>query len=52
VCVHAWLQGLYDSIKDASSLGVPMYITETGLADARDLHRDAFIRSHYGMVGM
>jgi len=44
------LQGLYESIKDASNLGVPMYITETGLADAQDLHREHFIRSHYDVV--
>mmetsp|Transcript_541 Transcript_541/g.1451 ORF Transcript_541/g.1451 Transcript_541/m.1451 type:complete len:542 (-) Transcript_541:1396-3021(-) len=43
-------QGLYDSIKDASVLGVPMYITETGLADAKDRHRAWFIRTHYGML--
>eukprot|EP00967_Tisochrysis_lutea_P122417 scaffold202571_cov16-Tisochrysis_lutea.AAC.1 len=44
------VQGLYDSIKDASALGVPIYITETGLADAKDQHREHFIRSHYSMV--
>ncbi|KAF5828616.1 glycoside hydrolase superfamily [Dunaliella salina] len=43
-------QGLYDSIRDASALGVPMYITETGLADAKDQHREHFIRSHYSMI--
>ena len=43
-------RGLFDSIVEASSLGKPMYITETGLADKQDMHRAWFIKSHYQQV--
>ncbi|GFH24394.1 uncharacterized protein HaLaN_22183, partial [Haematococcus lacustris] len=40
-------KGLYDSIKDASALGLPMFITEHGLADERDQHRAFTIRANH-----
>jgi len=39
-------QGLYDSIRDASALKVPVYITETGLADIEGKNRRALIQGH------
>ncbi len=43
-------QGLYDSIKDASVLGVPIYITETGLADKDGKNRRYMIEGHCGAI--
>lgn len=43
-------QGLYDAIVEASDLGVPLFITETGVADKTDRFRGTFIRSHYNAV--
>ncbi|KAL6746681.1 glycoside hydrolase superfamily [Haematococcus lacustris] len=43
-------QGLYDSIKDASALGLPMFITEHGLADERDQHRAFTIRANHAAL--
>lgn len=48
-CVHT--QGLYDSIKDASVLKLPIYITEIGLADKEDKYRGQYIKDLYAMVG-
>lgn len=39
-------QGMYDSIKDASVLKVPIYITETGSADKEGRHRKYMIDGH------
>jgi beta-glucosidase len=39
-------EGLYDSIMQASSLDVPIYITENGIADARDTMRPRYIVDH------
>ncbi len=58
VCVHVfasacecvYTQGLYDSIKDASVLKVPIYITEIGLADKADKNRGKYIQDIYAMV--
>eukprot|EP00195_Chlamydomonas_chlamydogama_P008762 CAMPEP_0202896722 /NCGR_PEP_ID=MMETSP1392-20130828/5659_1 /ASSEMBLY_ACC=CAM_ASM_000868 /TAXON_ID=225041 /ORGANISM="Chlamydomonas chlamydogama, Strain SAG 11-48b" /LENGTH=537 /DNA_ID=CAMNT_0049582169 /DNA_START=105 /DNA_END=1718 /DNA_ORIENTATION=+ len=43
-------QGLYNAVADASILGRPIYITETGLADKHSRHRNYFINSHLPMV--
>ena len=43
-------QGLYESIRDASSLQRPIYITETGCADRTGRYRRQLIESHCGMV--
>ncbi|KAG1665106.1 hypothetical protein FOA52_007797 [Chlamydomonas sp. UWO 241] len=39
-------QGLYDSVRDATCLRVPIYITETGLADHAGKHRQYLIEGH------
>lgn len=44
------MQGLYDSIADASVLKIPIYITETGLADKADKYRGWYIKATYDMV--
>ncbi|MEW5313962.1 MAG: hypothetical protein WDW38_005492 [Sanguina aurantia] len=48
-------QGLYDAIKRSSKYGIPMYITETGIADAKDTTRGTFIdlyfKARLGCVG-
>ncbi len=36
-------QGLYDALKDCQSLDVPLYVTETGIADEKDELRAEFI---------
>ena len=39
-------EGLYNSIVDMSALGVPIYITENGIADADDDRRALWIERH------
>lgn len=39
-------QGIYESIKEFSCLGVPIYITENGVADRDDSHREQFIKRY------
>ncbi len=39
-------EGLYRAIKTISELGVPIYITENGIADAKDDRRELFIRRY------
>lgn len=42
--------GLYEAVQEAAALRVPMFVTETGLADAAGLHRALFIQSHLAEV--
>jgi len=39
-------EGIYRAINTVSELGVPVYITENGVADARDTMRDQFIQRY------
>ncbi len=39
-------EGFYRALWQASTLGVPVIVTENGIADARDDRRDMFIRRH------
>jgi beta-glucosidase len=39
-------EGLYRAIREISCLGVPIYITENGIADAKDDRRDLFLRRY------
>jgi len=41
-----YAEGLYLALKRVSEIGKPIYITENGIADARDLNRDTWIRRH------
>jgi beta-glucosidase len=41
-----YAEGFYRAIKTSAQLGVPIYITENGIADARDDRRDLFIRRY------
>jgi beta-glucosidase len=43
---RAYPQGLYDRIKESSVLGVPMYVTECGISDVQDIHREDWIKTH------
>ena len=43
-------RGLYDAIKKLSALGIPMYITETGIPDLRDDRRKDWIRGYTRQV--
>ena len=36
--------GIYDAIKMTSNLNVPIYITENGIGDSKDIHRGPFIK--------
>ena len=44
--LYYFLQGLYDSIRDASALQRPIYITETGCADKTGKYRRQLIEAH------
>jgi beta-glucosidase len=39
-------EGLYDAISNVSKIGVPIYITENGIADELDSKRELFIRRY------
>ncbi len=41
-----YAEGFYRAIKTLAQLGVPVYITENGIADAKDDRRDLFIRRY------
>ncbi|MGE0206990.1 MAG: glycoside hydrolase family 1 protein [Candidatus Babeliales bacterium] len=41
---------LYEAIANIAELGVPIYITENGLADAQDAYRAEFIKGYLSMV--
>lgn len=43
-------EGFYEAIRGVSVLGKPIYVTETGIADATDAHRPYFINSHVDQV--
>lgn len=43
---RAYPQGLYEMIHEASTLGVPMYVTENGCPDIKDTHREEWIQTH------
>ncbi len=39
-------EGIYHAIKRFQKYGKPILITENGIADARDMHREKFIQEH------
>lgn len=39
-------QGIYEALMHLNNLGVPLYVTENGIADAQDTNRDTFIRRY------
>ncbi len=43
-------EGIYEAIKEVSSLNVPIYITENGIADWADDRREFFIKSYTNYV--
>ncbi|PNH02539.1 Beta-galactosidase, partial [Tetrabaena socialis] len=43
--------GLYGAIAHCSELGVPLYVTETGIADGRDDRRGGLIAAYWKEVG-
>ncbi len=43
-------EGLYDAISEASGSGLPVVITENGIATADDAERIDYLRSHVGQV--
>jgi beta-glucosidase len=43
-------ESIYDAIVDISQLGKPIYVTENGVADAKDHIRGDFIRNYVGAV--
>ena len=43
---HDWAQG----IKQLSKIGVPMYITETGIADEKEDRRPEFFETYFAEV--
>ncbi len=43
-------EGLESLLVEMSGYGLPLYITENGIADAKDVHRANYLRSHVGAV--
>lgn len=43
-------EGMYDSIVEAHKYGVPVYVTENGIADSKDILRPYYIASHIKMI--
>jgi beta-glucosidase len=43
-------EGIYHTAKDLARYGLPIYITENGLADAKDDRRATFIKEHLASV--
>lgn len=41
-----YAEGLYRAINQASKIGVPIYITENGIADAKDDRREQFLKQY------
>ncbi|KKT38867.1 hypothetical protein A2W54_03685 [Candidatus Giovannonibacteria bacterium RIFCSPHIGHO2_02_43_13] len=39
-------EGIYHVLKDLKKHNKPVYITENGIADSRDIHREKFIKEH------
>jgi hypothetical protein len=47
-----YAEGLVEAVDFMSRLGVPMYITETGVADAGDERRPVMIQTYMEQVGL
>ncbi|GIM00686.1 hypothetical protein Vretimale_5626 [Volvox reticuliferus] len=43
-------EGLYDAIVHSANLGIPLYVTETGIADGRDDRRAPLIAAYWQQV--
>lgn len=43
-------EGIYHVLKSLKKYNKPIYVTENGLADARDTHRGEFIREHVDWI--
>ena len=43
-------EGVYQVLKELKKYNKPIYITENGVADARDIHREKFIKEHLEWV--
>jgi beta-glucosidase len=43
-------EGLYDAIAAAAATGLPVVVTENGIATADDAERVAYLRTHLGQV--
>lgn len=43
-------KGFYNAIADVATIGVPIYITENGLADAADTRRKQFLQEYLGAL--
>ncbi len=42
-----WPEGMYQVLKRYNALGLPIYVTENGIADHRGTNRPEFLRSHF-----
>lgn len=41
-----YAQGFYNALVDVAKIGVPIYVTENGIADAQDKHRKYFLKQY------
>lgn len=48
--IEVYPQGLYDSMQFMSQFGLPLLITENGIADSDDSLRPAYIKSHLAEI--
>jgi hypothetical protein len=46
----AYAPGLYTAIAAMADIGLPIYITETGICDHTTLKRPAFFRAYFDQV--
>lgn len=44
-------EGLYNAIRDLAKLGKPIYVTENGIADAKDDRREIFLKRYLYALG-
>jgi beta-glucosidase/6-phospho-beta-glucosidase/beta-galactosidase len=47
----AYAPGLYTAIAAMADIGLPIYITETGICDHTTLKRPSFFRAYFEQVG-
>ena len=47
---ETWPQGLYDSLAYLAQFGLPLIVTENGIADAEDRLRESYVMQHVAEI--